>query len=86
MQQKHIPYEKLSKKAKKAYNAQQRGSWGALNPVTRRPPNPNAYQRSKARNWRNDSDSAPLLFYFELSVCTAGCNRPGNSDTAHPGR
>ena len=65
---KHIPYEKLSKKAKKAIDAQQRSSWGELNPVTRRTPNPKAYQRSKARNWRSSSNSA--LFCYASSAKT----------------
>ena len=71
----HIPYEKLSKKAKKALDAQQRVSWGGLNPVTRRPPNPKAYQRSKARNWRNDSNSAPLRCIGSYGFCsTSQCS------------
>lgn len=40
-----IPYEKLSKKAKRQLNANKRGSWGAISPVTRMPPNPKAYNR-----------------------------------------
>jgi hypothetical protein len=46
---KFIPYEKLSKKAKRAVNARKRRSWGGLNPVTRKSPNPRAYDRRKAR-------------------------------------
>ena len=44
-----IPYEKLSKKQKRALDAARRGSWGGLSPVTRRAENPKAYQRKKAR-------------------------------------
>ena len=44
-----IPYEKLSKKAKRALNARKRRSWGELNPVTRKSTNPRAYDRRKAR-------------------------------------
>ena len=74
---KHVPYEKLSKKAKKALDSQQRGSWGGLNPITRRPPNPKAYQRSKARNWRNDSNSALFVLtqHIEL-ICRECCIFP----------
>ena len=71
---KHIPYEKLSKKAKKAIDARQRGSWGELNPVTRRTPNPKAYQRSKARNWRNDSNSALYYLQFYGFCSTSQCS------------
>lgn len=41
--EKFIPYEKLSKKEKHRRDAMQRGTWGALNPVTRKSPNPKAY-------------------------------------------
>ena len=47
--EKFIPYEKLSKKRKRALDAARRGSWGGLSPVTRRPENPKAYKRKKAR-------------------------------------
>lgn len=48
---KFIEKEKLSKKAQKALNARDRGSWYGLNPVTRIVPNKgkNAYNRSKAK-------------------------------------
>lgn len=57
---KFIPYEKLSKKAKRALDAKRRGSWGALSPVTRRTENPKAYDRQKARRWMNDPSSGPF--------------------------
>ena len=50
-----IPYEKLSKKKQRELNAQKRGSWGGLNPVTRKPENPRAYNRRKARKWSDDA-------------------------------
>ncbi len=57
---KFIPFEKLSKKKQKELNAKERRTWGALNPVTRRPENPKAYNRRKARKWIDDSDSVPF--------------------------
>ncbi|MBR6825134.1 MAG: hypothetical protein IKM59_01165 [Oscillospiraceae bacterium] len=45
-----IPFEKLSKKEQKKRNAEKRGSWGSIKPVTRKPENPKAYNRRKARN------------------------------------
>lgn len=57
---KFVPYEKLSKKAKRALDAKRRGSWGALSPVTRRAENPKAYDRQKARRWMNDPSSGPF--------------------------
>jgi len=42
-----IPLSKLSKQKQKEYHASKRGSWGAINPVTRKPPNPKAYKRER---------------------------------------
>ena len=52
--EKFIPYEKLSKKEKRKLDRSRRVTWGELNPVTRKPPNSKAYDRSKARNWGRD--------------------------------
>jgi hypothetical protein len=46
---KFIPKEKLSKKVKKSENKKMRKTWGARNPVTRKPPNPKAYNRKKVQ-------------------------------------
>jgi hypothetical protein len=51
---KFIPYEKLSKKKRRERDKQQRLGWGALSPVTRKPPASKAYQRQKARRWSSD--------------------------------
>ena len=64
--QKFIPYEKLSKKKQRELNASRRTTW-SLNPVTRKPANPKAYNRKTARNWKDDSNSVPFRFCF----CTA---------------
>ena len=42
-----IPLSKLSKRKQRAYHATKRGSWGEVNPVTRKPPNPKAYKRER---------------------------------------
>ena len=42
-----IPLSKQSKQKQKEYHASKRGSWGEINPVTRKPPNPKAYVRKK---------------------------------------
>ena len=59
--EKFIPYEKLSKKKRRELDKARRGTW-ALNPVTRRPENPKAYNRKTARNWKDDSNSVPFCF------------------------
>lgn len=58
--QNFTPYEKLSKKAKRERNVKQRSTWGALNPVTRKPANPKAYNRKKAGQWSDDSMTVPF--------------------------
>lgn len=52
--EKFIPLEKLSKSKRRELNKQKRGSWGALNPVTRKPQNPKAYNRKKAQQRKED--------------------------------
>ena len=53
--EKFIPFEKLSKKKQKELNAQKRGTWYGIDPVTRKAPNGKAYDRRKARKWSDDS-------------------------------
>ena len=55
---KFVPYEKLSKRKQRELDAAQRGTW-SMNPVTRKPRNPKAYNRQKAQKWENESDSVP---------------------------
>lgn len=47
---KHIPYEKLSKKQRRALDLLQRRTWGSFDPVTRKPPNSRAYNRKKSQD------------------------------------
>lgn len=62
----YVPFEKLSKKKKRELNARRRGTWGEINPVTRRPKKPKAYDRKKARKVsQDDRFSVPcVLFAF----------------------
>ena len=69
--EKFIPYGKLSKKARRELDARRRGTWGGLNPVTRKPPNPKAYDRNKAKRRKyDDSDSSPCYFMYGDQDCT----------------
>jgi len=52
----HTPIEKMSKKAKKKLYSKRRATWGTLNPVTRRPPNPKAYKRGKVNHGKFDDE------------------------------
>ena len=52
--EKFVPYEKLSKKEQQKINKARRGTWGDLNPVTRKPMNSKAYNRKRAQAWKKD--------------------------------
>lgn len=43
--EKFVPYEKLSKKARRELDAQNRGTWGNVKPVSRREESAKAYKR-----------------------------------------
>jgi len=68
MKQRYVPLEKRSKQKRKEHFAAQRGDWGGLNPVTRKPSNPKAYNRKKSGQWR---DYEPLSGFCMVPV-TAG--------------
>ena len=46
---KNIPLEKQSKKNRRKFHSMKRGSWNGLNPITRMPANPKAYNRAKMK-------------------------------------
>ena len=60
--EKFTSYEKLSKKRKRQLNAARRKSWGAISPVTRKPANPKAYNRKKARKWGEENTQDRVFF------------------------
>ncbi len=60
----YIPYEKRSKKEQKKINASRRTTWGALNPVTRKPKNSKAYHRQKAQNWKRELPDFGSSFFI----------------------
>lgn len=63
--EKFIPYEKLSKKEQQKINKAKRGTWGELNPITRKPQNSKAYSRRKSQNWKRELPPTDLrLFHF----------------------
>jgi hypothetical protein len=43
---KFVPYEKLSKKAKREMDAKKRVTWGEMSPVTRKPERTDIYDRN----------------------------------------
>lgn len=66
---KFITYEKLSKKEKRKIDQAKRQTWGALNPVTRKPVNSKAYNRNKTRDWKREHhEPIPGHFYSSRKV------------------
>ena len=51
MKKPFIPLEKQTKRKQREFFAARRGDWGGINPVTRKPPNPKAYNRKKSGQW-----------------------------------
>jgi hypothetical protein len=47
MKSKFVPYEKLSKKEKKALDRKKRGGWGEINPVMRVVESKKRYRRNR---------------------------------------
>lgn len=71
---KFIPMEKLSKAKQRELYASKRSTWGAINPVTRKPENPKAYNRKKARKWSDDTSAASVLSYiYNITMKTTDC-------------
>ena len=74
--EKFIPYEKLSKKEQRKMDLAKRQTWGAFDPVTRKPQNSKAYNRNKSRNWKRD--------YHETNSGTFYSNIAFKSDRSFP--
>ena len=76
--EKQIPFQKLSKKKQREENRKHRNTWGPLNPVTRRPENPKAYNRRKAQKRMDDPRFCAFSFWekrpiaFPPSPCYTG--------------
>ena len=61
--EKFIPYEKLSKKEKRKIDQARRQTWGELDPVTRKPMNSKAHNRTRTQDWKKElPDLRPLLY------------------------
>lgn len=56
-----VPLEKMNKKAKKELCRARRGTWGILNPVTRRSGNAKIYNRKKVQREEKFFDAGPFL-------------------------
>lgn len=58
--EKFIPYEKLSKKKQRELDRERRGSWGVVNPVSRKVESAKLYNRRKAK--QGDPDALPSFY------------------------
>ena len=65
---KFIPKTKLSKKAKREIAKAQRQTWGSMNPVTRKLPNPKAYVRNKPRIESDDDTGVCSIHRHDAAV------------------
>lgn len=70
-----IALNKQSKKAQKAFHAQQRGSWNGLNPITRVVPNGKAYSRAKAKAEARKDACRPFFFVHFSPTATLRSSR-----------
>lgn len=61
---KFIPFVKLLKKTQQEINKSHRKSWGNIDPVTKRPANSKAYNRKKARAWKDTFPTSELFYYL----------------------
>lgn len=61
--EKFVPYDKLSKKEKRRLDTAKRGTWGRINPVTRKPQNSKAYNRKRTQDWKKELPD-PVSFIF----------------------
>lgn len=61
---KFIPFVKLSKKTQQEINKSRRKNWGNIDLVTKRPANSKAYNRKKARAWKDTFPTSELFYYL----------------------
>ena len=62
--EKFIPYEKLSKKEKRKMDLAKRQTWGAFDPVTRKPQNSTAYNRKRTQEWKKELPNLRPFNFF----------------------
>lgn len=74
---KFIPREKLSKKARRALDAQRRAAWG-FSPVTRKVESKKIYNRKKQPSVRRDPDRGGVLMGAVFSAFSARRKRLRN--------
>lgn len=71
---KHIPYNKLSKKAQRELDNQQRMTWNGLNPITRKIESKKLYRRKKTHEGFDDSCYGSFCFARRVIVSFYYCH------------
>ena len=87
----HIPFKKLSKREQQKLNKKRRGTWGAINPVSRKTKNMKAYDRKRDRKLHDDVTSdlffvpsqIDLLKYWQSTDDFHTRERPSGSPERH---
>jgi hypothetical protein len=69
---KYIPYDKLSKKQQRELDLKKRRNWGGICPVTRKSPDPKAYNRRKIRPEDEADSFTGRIFLLSDFLLTTG--------------
>ena len=65
--EKFVPYEKMSKKDKSKIDQMRRGSWGDVNPVSRKAEIKKLYNRKRTQDWKKELPP-PVSFSFVITL------------------
>ncbi len=81
----YVPYEKMSKRKKRAEDQRKRENWGCISPVTRKAESATTYNRAKARRWQRNADGG-LFCWTKGGRGGDGLRRPKGSALGEPGK
>jgi hypothetical protein len=80
MKKRFIPLDKQSKQKQREFYAARRSDWGGINPVTRKPPNPKAYNRKKTGQRFKDESGPGFFVEIKRDRCYTEQERGGPVD------
>jgi len=75
---KYIPKEKLGKKARRKLDAERRGTWGGISPITCKSKNEKTYNRKKARREMDFYLADFFVFPLDFDIMTVLIYRKSN--------
>ena len=70
--EKFVPYEKMSKKDKRKIDQMRRGSWGDVNPVSRKAESKKVYNRKRTQEWKKELPE-PVSSFCNHTVTSKYC-------------